>query len=134
MTTVFEKILSGEISGVKIYEDALVFAFMDAGQVNPGHVLVATKKPYETLLDADEESVAAMMLCAHKIAKAIQIAFGPEGITLLQTNKPAGWQTVPHLHMHVVPRFAGDGASLVWPRNEPGIGKLREYAEKIKII
>ena len=134
MTTIFEKILSGEIPGVKIYEDALVFAFMDAGQVNPGHVLVATKKPYQTLLDADEESVVALMRAAHKIAKAIQIAFEPEGITLLQTNKPAGWQTVPHLHMHVVPRFAGDGASLVWPRNEPGIEKLREYAKKIKII
>jgi histidine triad (HIT) family protein len=134
MTTVFEKILSGEIPGVKIYEDALVFAFMDAGQVNPGHVLVATKKPYPTLLDADEESIVALMRVAHKIAKAIQIAFEPEGITLLQTNKPAGWQTVPHLHMHVVPRFLDDGASLVWPRNEPGLEKLREYAKKIKII
>ncbi|NMM26463.1 MAG: HIT family protein [Glaciimonas sp.] len=134
MTTIFEKILLGEIPGVKIYEDDLVFAFMDAGQVNPGHVLVATKKPYETLMDADADSVVALMRVAHKIAKAIQIAFQPEGITLLQTNKPAGWQTVPHLHMHVVPRFSNDGASLVWPRNEPGIEKLREYASKIQVI
>lgn len=134
MTTIFEKILCGEIPSVKIYEDALVFAFMDAGQVNPGHVLVATKKPYETLLDADEESVIALMRVAHKVAKAIQIAFQPEGITLLQTNKPAGWQTVPHLHMHVVPRFLNDGAELVWPRNNPGIEKMREYAAKIKVL
>ena len=134
MTTIFEKILLGEIPGVKIYEDDLVFAFMDAGQVNPGHVLVATKKPYETLMDADEDSVVALMRVAHKIAKAIQIAFQPEGVTLLQTNKPAGWQTVPHLHLHVVPRFCNDGASLVWPRNDPGIDKLREYASKIKVI
>lgn len=134
MTTIFEKILLGEIPGVKIYEDALVFAFMDAGQVNPGHVLVATKKPYETLMDADEDSVVALMRAAHKIARAIQIAFQPEGITLLQTNKPAGWQTVPHLHIHVVPRFNDDGASLIWPRNEPGIEKMREYASKIKVV
>lgn len=134
ITTVFEKILLGEIPSAKVYEDDLVFAFMDAGQVNPGHVLVATRKPYETLLDADEESVVALMRVAHKIAKAIQIAFQPEGITLLQANKPAGWQTVPHLHMHVVPRFSGDGASLTWPRNGPGIEKMREYAKKIKVI
>lgn len=134
MTTIFEKILSGEIASAKIYEDELVFAFMDAGQVNPGHVLVATKKPYATLLDADEEAVVALMWAAHKIAKAIQVAFEPEGITLLQTNKAAGWQTVPHLHMHVVPRFLNDGAELVWPCNNPGIEKMREYAQKIKVL
>ncbi|WP_025916624.1 HIT family protein [Herminiimonas sp. CN] len=134
MTTIFEKILLGEIPSAKVYEDDWVFAFMDAGQVNPGHVLVATKKPYETLLDADEESAVALMRAAHKIAKAIQRAFAPEGITLLQTNKPAGWQTVPHLHMHVVPRYLDDGASLIWPRNEPGLAKMREYAEKIKVV
>lgn len=134
MTTIFEKILLGEIPSAKVYEDDWVFAFMDAGQVNPGHVLVATKKPYETLLDADEESAAALMRAAHKIARAIQRAFAPEGITLLQTNKPAGWQTVPHLHMHVVPRYLDDGASLVWPRNEPGLAKMREYAEKIIVV
>jgi histidine triad (HIT) family protein len=74
------------------------------------------------------------MRAAHKIAKAIQIAFQPEGITLLQTNKPAGWQTVPHLHMHVVPRFLNDGAELVWPRNNPGIEKMRECAAKINVL
>lgn len=134
MKTIFEKIIDGELPSVKVYEDDYVYAFMDAGQVNPGHVLVATKKPYETLMDADEESAAAMMRAASKIAKAIQIAYQPDGMTILQTNKPAGWQTVPHLHLHVVPRYHGDGAGLVWPRNEPGIEKLREYAEKIKVL
>ena len=61
MTTIFAKIIRGEIPCVKVYEDEHVFAFMDAGQVNPGHVLVATRVAYETLMDADEESAAAMM-------------------------------------------------------------------------
>lgn len=133
MTTVFEKIIRGEIPSAKVYEDELVYAFMDAGQVNPGHVLVATKKPYETLMDADEESAAAMMRAACKIAKAVQAAFQPDGITILQANKPAGWQTVPHLHLHVLPRYLDDGVELTWPRKEPGIDKLREYAEKIRL-
>lgn len=133
MTTVFSKIINGEIPSVKVYEDELVYAFMDAGQVNPGHVLVATKKPYETLMDADEESAAAMMRAANRIAKAVQKAFQPDGMTILQANKPAGWQTVPHLHLHVLPRYENDGVELTWPRKEPGLEKLREYAAKIQL-
>ncbi|MGE5621605.1 MAG: HIT family protein [Bacillota bacterium] len=133
MTTVFSKIIRGELQCAKVYEDELVFAFMDAGQVNPGHVLVVTKTPYETLMDADEESAAALMRAANKIAKAVQAAFAPEGITVLQANKPAGWQTVPHLHLHVLPRYGNDGVELTWPRKEPGLDKLLEYAAKIQV-
>ncbi|WP_242489848.1 HIT family protein [Noviherbaspirillum cavernae] len=131
MATIFSRIIDGELPCAKVYEDDLVFAFMDAGQVNPGHVLVVTKKPYETLMDADEESAAAMMRAACRIAKAVQAAFNPDGMTILQSNKAAGWQTVPHLHLHVVPRYHGDGADLIWPRKEPGMEKLLEYAAKI---
>lgn len=133
MPTIFERLISGELASAKVYEDELVCAFMDAGQVNPGHVLVATRKPYETLMDADEASALALMRAAHRIARAVEQAFQPEGITILQANRPAGWQTVPHLHLHVVPRYADDGAELTWPRKEPGIDALREYAAKIKL-
>jgi histidine triad (HIT) family protein len=132
--TVFSKIIRGEIPAVILYQDELVCAFMDAGQVNPGHVLVATRKPYETLMDADEESVVAMMRVAARIAKAVEKAFAPDGITILQANRPAGWQTVPHLHLHVLPRYKDDGVDLSWPRKEPGLEKLREYADKIGVI
>jgi len=133
MTTVFEKIIRGELPSAKVYEDEHVFAFMDAGQVNPGHVLVASRKPYVTLMDADEDAAAAMMRAAHRIAKAVQEAFQPDGITVLQANRPAGWQTVPHLHLHVLPRYENDGVDLTWPRKEPGMEKLREYAAKIRL-
>jgi histidine triad (HIT) family protein len=131
--SVFSKIIRGELPSAKVYEDELVYAFMDAGQVNPGHVLIATKKPFETLMDADEESAAAMMRAAVRIAKAVQQAFRPDGITVLQANKPAGWQTVPHLHLHVLPRYENDGVELTWPRKEPGLDRLREYAAKIRL-
>lgn len=133
MPTIFERLMSGELPVAKVYEDELVFAFMDAGQLNPGHVLVATRKPYETLMDADEESAVAMMRVAQRVARAVQQAFNPEGITILQANKPAGWQTVPHLHLHVVPRYTDDGVGLVWPRKEPGMDALLEYAARIKL-
>ena len=133
MSTVFEKLLSGELPCAKVYEDEHVFAFMDAGQVNDGHVIVATRKPHETLLDCSEAEAEALMRVARRIALAVQAAFQPEGITVLQANKPAGWQTVPHVHLHVLPRYEGDGVGLVWPRKEPGIERLRELASRLTL-
>jgi histidine triad (HIT) family protein len=127
MPTVFERLLSGEWPCAKVYEDELVFAFMDAGQV-----IVATRRPCETLLDASEAEAAALMRAAQRIARVVQAVFRPEGITVLQANRPAGWQTVPHLHLHVLPRWAGDGVELGWPRKEPGIARLRELAAQLQ--
>jgi histidine triad (HIT) family protein len=131
--TIFERIVAGEIPSAKVYEDEHVIAFMDAGQVNPGHVIVATKKPFETITDADPESAAALFAAAHRIAIAVQRAFEPEGLTLLQANRPAGWQTVPHLHLHVLPRHADDGVTLGWPRKNPAMETLRELAARITL-
>jgi histidine triad (HIT) family protein len=133
VSTVFEKLLSGEWPCAMVYEDDLVFAFMDAGQVNEGHVIVATKQPWETLLDMDEDTAAALMRAAWRIARAVQAAFAPDGITVLQANKPAGWQTVPHAHLHVLPRYVDDGVELTWPRKEPDLARLRELALRIRL-
>jgi len=131
--TVFSRIIAGELPCAKVYEDDLVFAFMDAGQVNPGHVIVASRQPYETLMDADEATARALMAAAWRIARAVQDAFAPAGMTVLQANKAAGWQTVPHLHLHVLPRHEGDGVDLTWPRKEPGLEKLKELAARIRL-
>ena len=133
MPTIFERIIAGELPCAKVYDDDHVFAFMDAGQVNPGHVIVATKKPFETIMDADLVSACALMAAAHRIARAVQTAFQPAGMTLLQANKPAGWQTVPHVHMHVLPRHKNDGVDLTWPRKEPGIDALKVLAARLKL-
>jgi histidine triad (HIT) family protein len=128
MPTLFERLLNDELPCAKVYEDELVFAFMDAGQVNPGHVIVASRKPYETLMDADADTAAALMRAAHRIARAVERVFAPEGMTILQANRAAGWQTVPHLHLHVLPRHSGDGVALEWPRKNPDMESLRALA------
>ena len=133
MPTLFERLISGELPCAKVYEDALVFAFMDAGQINPGHVLVASKQPYLTLMDADVATALAMMRAAHTIARAVQEEFQPDGLTILQANCEAGWQTVPHLHLHVLPRFHNDGVELGWPRKEPGLDVLQSYAARLQL-
>jgi len=131
--SVFTRIIRREIPAAIVYEDGQVIAFMDAGQVNPGHVLVATRRQVETVMELEEAEAAHLFAVATRVAKAVQAAFNPEGMTLLQTNKPAGWQTVPHVHVHVLPRYAGDGADLIWPRQEPGLAVLRDYASRIKL-
>jgi histidine triad (HIT) family protein len=131
--TIFTRILRREIPAAIVYEDDVTFAFMDAGQLNPGHVLVATREPFETLLDLDEGTAAALFRTVHRVAKAVEAAFEPEGLTILQANKPAGWQTVPHVHVHVLPRYSNDGVGLVWPRKDPSLDELRRIAEKIRL-
>jgi len=131
--TIFTRILRREIQAAIVYEDEATFAFMDAGQVNPGHVLVATRQQAETLLDVDEATAAALFRTVHRVARAVQHAFQPEGITILQANKPAGWQTVPHLHVHVLPRLKDDGVGLTWPRKNPSLDELRELAQRIAL-
>ena len=131
--SVFTKIIKREIPAAIVYEDDAVIAFMDAGQVNPGHVLVATRKQAETLLDIDEALAMQLFGVAHRVARAVQAVWQPEGITLLQANKPAGWQTVPHLHVHVLPRYVGDGVALVWPRKDPPLAVLQGYAAQLKL-
>lgn len=129
---IFCRLVAGEIPSAKVYEDALTIAFMDIGQVNPGHVLVATKRHAATLLDITPEEAAAVMQTAQRVARAVQEAFDPPGLTLLQANGRAGDQTVFHFHLHVVPRHGDDGIALSWPRKEPGAEVLRGYAERLR--
>jgi histidine triad (HIT) family protein len=131
---VFARILRGEIPCAKVYEDADTIAFMDAGQVNPGHVIVASTHPCATVLDLTDDQAAALFRTAARVARAVDAAFAPAGITILQANRPAGWQTVPHVHLHVLPRHEGDGVGLTWPRKEPGMETLRELAARIRVV
>jgi histidine triad (HIT) family protein len=131
--SVFTRIIRGELPAAKVYEDEHTVAFMDAGQVNPGHVIVATKRQVETILELDDELAGALFRTVTRVARAVEAAFRPEGITVLQANRPAGGQTVPHLHVHVVPRHANDGIVLTWPRKEPPLEQLRELAARIRV-
>ncbi|MNZ99144.1 HIT-like protein [compost metagenome] len=130
---IFCRIVQQELPAALVYEDALTLAFMDIGQVTPGHVLVASRRHAATLLELTPAEAAAVMQTAQRMAQAVQTAFAPAGITLLQANGAAGGQTVAHFHMHVVPRHAGDGIALTWPRKEPGADVLAGYAQRLRV-
>jgi histidine triad (HIT) family protein len=121
-----------EIPASIVFEDAQTLAFMDLGQVNPGHVLVASKRHAATLLDLSADETAAVMRTAHRVAHAIAASFDPPGLTLLQANGIEGEQTVFHFHIHVVPRHANDGIALTWPRQDPAREVLEGYAQQLR--
>ncbi|MGX1501134.1 HIT domain-containing protein (plasmid) [Roseibium aggregatum] len=129
---VFCKIVKGQISAQIVYEDKLALAIMDIGQVNPGHTLVISKQHVETMMDTNEDLAGHLFRVANRVAKAIEMAFSPDGMTILQANKPAGFQTVSHLHLHVLPRHKDDGVDLVWPVKNPALNLLAEYAAKLR--
>lgn len=129
---IFCRIVAGEIPAAQVYEDELTIAFMDIGQVNPGHVLVATKRHAATLFDITPDEAAAVARTAQRVAHAVKATFDPPGLTLLQANGREGDQTVFHFHMHVVPRHGGDGIALSWPRKDPEGEVLRGYAEQLR--
>lgn len=129
---VFCKLVAGHIPSAKVFEDELTLAFMDLGQVNPGHVLVATKRHAATLLDTTEDEAAAVMRVAWRLARAADAAFAPDGLNLFQANGAVAQQTVNHFHLHVLPRNTGDGLELTWPRPEPGPQALQRYAGQLR--
>jgi len=128
---VFCRIVAGQIPSTRVYEDDDVLAFMDIGQVNPGHVLVAVKRHAENLYALDEAQAAAVARASVRIARAIRDAFAPGGLSVYQANgKPAG-QTVLHYHVHLVPRHDNDGMQLTWPVKNPPREKLEQSAAQL---
>lgn len=129
---VFCRIVAKQIPATVVHEDEHTLAFMDIGQVNPGHVLVAVKQHAENIFALDDAQAGAVFRSAAKVARAIRGAFAPQGLSVYQANGAAAGQTVLHLHIHLVPRYEGDGMALTWPVRNPPREKLAEYAEKIR--
>ncbi|MGD8512426.1 MAG: HIT family protein [Deltaproteobacteria bacterium] len=133
MDCIFCKIVSGEIPSVKVYEDDTVFAFMDINPLSDGHLLVIPKAHAGTIQEITEADFVAVMSATHKLAAAVQKALSPAGINLMQLNGKAANQVVPHLHMHIVPRWSGDGLSICkWEPMAGDMAKIQEAAERIR--
>ena len=129
---VFCKIVAGQIPSTKVHEDEHTLAFMDLGQVNPGHVLVAVKKHAANLFELDDAQAAAVARSCTRVARAIRDAFAPAGLSVYQANGKAAGQTVFHYHVHLLPRYEADGMELTWPVKNPPREKLEAYAGEIK--
>jgi histidine triad (HIT) family protein len=111
---VFCMIRDGKIPSAKVYDDERTLAFMDLNPLTRGHCLVATRAHAATLYDAEPEDLKAAIATAKKVAGAIRKSLNPDGLNLLQANGAAAFQSVPHFHLHLIPRWTGDGKGFDW--------------------
>src|SRR5688572_9231382 len=113
----FCRIVSGEVPAVRVYEDINSIAFLDHRPLFHGHALLIPRKHFETLVDLPQEQVGPLFTAAQTLARAIELAMNAEGTFVAMNNRVS--QSVPHLHVHVVPRRRKDGLKgFFWPRTK----------------
>ena len=129
---IFCKIVAGAIPCFKLFEDGDTLAFMDINPVHDGHCLVIPKAHYPMVFDLPPDAFAASARTAGAVARAVQAALAPDGLNLIQSNGPGAAQSVPHFHLHILPRKLGDGLVLNWTPRPGDRARIAEIAERIR--
>jgi histidine triad (HIT) family protein len=133
MECIFCKIVSGEIPAVKVLDEELVVAFMDINPSSKGHMLVVPKNHAENIFEIPESDLATLIKAVKKCAGAAKDVLRAEGVTILQLNGKASDQIVPHLHIHVIPRWENDGLSVsTWEMKPGDMEQIQDIARKIQ--
>ena len=130
-TNIFAKILRGEIPAFKVFEDERALAFMDAMPQSDGHTLVIPKVEAENFFDIEPQALAELIKSTQRVARAVQAAFKPEGMRIIQFNGETAGQTVFHIHFHIIPCYAGQ-ALKSHNRDWADKAVLAEHAERVK--
>jgi histidine triad (HIT) family protein len=129
---VFCKIRDGQIPSIKLDEDARTLCIMDINPLNAGHCLVLTRAHAPTIFDADPADLAAAIATAQRVARALQTALRPDGLNMLQANGAAAFQSVPHFHLHLIPRWTNDGKGFDWKLVPGDRDQIQKAGEKIR--
>lgn len=111
MSTIFRKIIDGEIPCFKIYEDDHTLAFLDINPRSKGHTLVIPKVDGATVFDIDEETTQQLFIAVKRTMERLQDVLKPAGFNVGINHGDVGGQEVPHLHVHIFPRYANDGGA-----------------------
>lgn len=128
---VFCKIINNEIPSAKIYEDELVFAFLDLGPINFGHALVIPKEHHESSSTIPENVAGRMFKVASRIGVALKRKLDYDAFNLHLADGTAAGQVVMHAHLHVVPRGVEDGFRWNWRQLKYPENKMQEIAAEI---
>ena len=131
---VFCRIIQGELDSATIYEDDSTLAFLNLRQSNEGHVLVVPRNHIEQIYDLDEDTACALASTVCKVAGAVRRVYAPEGLSIWQSNGPAAFQEVPHVHWHVFPRYIDDEHLVVYPRDIADRARLVKSVDSLKTI
>jgi histidine triad (HIT) family protein len=129
---VFCKIRDGQIPAVKIHEDERTLVIMDINPLNSGHCLVITKTHAPTVWDAEPADLQAAITAAKKVAHALRETLKPDGLNMLQANGRAAFQSVPHYHLHLIPRWENDGKGFDWTLTPGDRAHIQSVGDRLR--
>jgi histidine triad (HIT) family protein len=127
----FCKIVAGELPSQRVDEDQRTVAFMDISPATRGHALVVPRSHAADLLEVAPEDLAAVAIAAQRLAARAVDRLGADGVNLINSCGADAWQTVFHLHMHVIPRYKDDPLKLPWV---PSSGDADEIAATAELL
>jgi histidine triad (HIT) family protein len=128
---IFCKVLRGEIPGERIYEDDNAIAVMDINPWTRGHAVVFPRRHAKDLFEIEDSELEHVAVAAKRVATKMRETLDCDGVNLLQSSGKAAWQTIFHLHVHVIPRYDDDPLQLP---TRPKPAEPDELAEVAKVI
>lgn len=134
MDCIFCDIIAGKKPGATIWESDQILAIVDVRQAHPGHALVIPKAHVRNIFELPDDLAGPLMQAVTRISRAVNDTYQPDGISLWQSNGPGAHQEVPHLHMHIHPRWTDDTVLKVYSEkpDSPSLDILLERAELIR--
>lgn len=121
---IFCKIANGEIPSRTVYEDEKFRVILDMGPATRGHALVLPKEHFDDPYEIPADWAADAFKVGRQVAASMKEKLGTDGINLVQNNGEAAGQTVMHFHLHLIPRYRGDGAHILWKPTSPSAEEL----------
>jgi len=132
MSCVFCRIINGELPALKVYEDEHTLVFMDVAEDVDGHMIAIPKKHVKCILDSDAESLNHLIMTVKKVANHCVDNCSYDGVNLLNASDESAGQSVPHFHIHIIPRKSGDGID-AWPKFNGSDYKREILYQKLRI-
>ena len=129
---IFCKLANGVFPTNSIYEDDKFNVILDMGPATKGHALILPKEHADNLYELPDETAAAAMILAKKLAKKMVDKLGADGLNVVQNNGEAAGQTVMHYHLHLIPRYKNDGQHILWEPTSPSSEELEATRDLLK--
>ena len=128
---IFCRIVAQEIPSIRVYEDANTLAFMDINPVAAGHTLVIPKQHWPNLFEMPDARLGEVLSTARRVAAGVQKALNPDGVSLVQANGKGAAQSVPHFHVHIIPRTLGDNLKINWKLIPGNLDEIQAVAKRL---
>jgi histidine triad (HIT) family protein len=125
-------IVAGDVPAQIVDSDEHTVAFMDINPATRGHALVVPREHAADLMDVSEEDLAHTMAAARRLARRMDQVLEPDGFNILNSCRPAAWQTIFHYHLHVVPRYDDDPLELPWTPRPGDEDEIAAIADRIR--